>query len=163
MSACPREAQRESSRGNVPQSSWREVVSFTRRDGRLHPQIVKAWDARHEALFIQPVRLEREFSLDPAWTLDPAAVFGRRAPLVLEIGSGTGEALLASAALHPEADHLAVEVYRPGAAKTVLRADRRGLTNVRVLQADAAAFLRTGLDASSVAEVRVFFLIRGQR
>lgn len=135
----------------------REVVSFARRDGRIHPRIAKAWSARAAALEIRPCRLDRDASLDPEWVLDPVAVFGRQAPLVAEIGSGTGEAILTAAAADPDRDYLAVEVYRPGAAKTMIRAERQGLTNVRVLQADAAALLRTGLAPASVAEIRVFF------
>ncbi|GAB77578.1 tRNA (guanine-N7-)-methyltransferase [Austwickia chelonae] len=141
----------------LPYGLRREVVSFARRDGRIHPKIAKAWSAEHEALMVSPPRLDRDASLDPEWQLDAHSVFGRRAPLVVEIGSGTGEAVLASAAEHPELDHLAVEVYRPGAAKTAIRAHRRGLTNLRILQADAAALLRTGLEEASVSEVRIFF------
>ena len=133
------------------------MVSFTRRDGRLHPQIARAWRPRHEEWFVHPPRGEREASLDPGWVFDPVAAFGREAPLIVEIGSGTGEAVLASAAERPDADHLAVEVYRPGAAKTVIRAERRGLSNVRVVQADAAALLRTALAPGTVSEIRVFF------
>lgn len=143
--------------GALPRGVRREVVSFARRDGRVHPKIARAWSARHDDLLVQPDRLERDASLDPRWRFDAATVFGRVAPLVVEIGSGTGEALLAAAAAHPDVDHLGVEVYRPGAAKTVLRADRQGLRNVRVLQADAAALLRTGLAEASVAELRVYF------
>ncbi len=135
----------------------REVVSFARRDGRGHRGIARAWSARHEELLVHPVRGHWDTSLDPAWRFDPLTAFGRSAPLVVEIGSGAGEVVLASAAAHPERDHLAVEVYRPGATTTVLRADRRGLTNVLVLQADAAALLRAGLAPDSVAECWVFF------
>ncbi|WP_116113390.1 tRNA (guanosine(46)-N7)-methyltransferase TrmB [Austwickia chelonae] len=141
----------------LPYGLRREVVSFARRDGRVHPKIAKAWSTEHEALLVPAPRMDRDASLDPAWKLDAPSVFGRQAPLVVEIGSGTGEAILAAAAAHPELDHLAVEVYRPGAAKTAIRAHRRGLTNVRILQADAAALLRTGLDEAAVSEIRIFF------
>lgn len=144
-------------RGELPRGVRREITSFARRDGRVHPKIARAWSPRHAALLVHPQRLDRDASLDPRWRLDPEAIFGRSAPLVIEIGSGTGEALLEAAAAHPDVDHLGVEVYRPGAAKTVLRAERRGLRNVRVLQADAAALLRGGLAPASVAEIRVFF------
>ncbi len=149
MSEAPRES--------PPRGLRREVVSFARRDGRVHAKIARAWRPHHEELFVQPERGDRDASLDPGWRFEPSVAFGRSAPLVVEIGSGAGEVVLASATSHPEWDHLAVEVYRPGAAKTVLRADRAGLRNVRVLQADAAALLRTGLVPGSVAEIRVFF------
>ena len=45
---------------------------------------------------------------------DPAAWFGRDAPLILEIGSGMGESTAALAAAEPDVDHLAVEVFEPG-------------------------------------------------
>lgn len=144
-------------RAELTRGVRREVVSFTRRDGRVRPKIARAWSARHEAFLVEPDRLDRDASLHPRWRFDAQACFGRSAPLVVEIGSGTGEALLASAAAHPEADHLGVEVYRPGVATTILRAERRGLGNVRMLEADAATLLRTGLAEGSVREVRVFF------
>ncbi len=133
------------------------MVSFARRDGRVHPKIARAWTARHAALLVHPDRLDRDASLHPAWRFDAVAAFGRVAPLVVEIGSGTGESLVAAAANDPDRNYLGVEVYRPGVAKTVIRADRLGLGNLLVLPADAAAFLRTGLPRESVTELRVFF------
>lgn len=147
----------EPPRGELPRGVRREIVSFARRDGRVHPKIARAWREHHEALLVTPERLERDASLHPGWRFDPQATFGRCAPLVVEVGSGTGAALLASAAAHPELNYLGVEVYRPGVAKTVLRAHRRQLRNVRVLQADAAALLRTGLSEGCVHELWVFF------
>jgi len=135
----------------------RDVVSFARRDGRLPPKIRGAWRPDHDAFLVEPQRGPREASLDPSWVFDAARCFGRAAPLVVEIGSGTGGAILASAKVRPDWDHLAVEVYRPGVTKTILRAARLGLTNLRVLSADAACLLRTGLPDASVREVRVFF------
>ncbi|MBW3086181.1 tRNA (guanine-N(7)-)-methyltransferase [Austwickia sp. TVS 96-490-7B] len=141
----------------LPHGIRREVVSFARRDGRVRPHIAKAWGAEHEDWMVHPVRCDRDASLDPAWKVDQQEIFGRRAPLVVEIGSGTGDAVLAAAQAHPDIDHLAVEVYRPGAATTVIRAHRGGLTNLRVLPADAAELLRTALADGQVQEVRIFF------
>lgn len=135
----------------------RHVMSFTRRDGRLSHRYQRAWDAHHAQFVVEPQRQVRSTSLDPQWVFDSAAVFGRVAPLVLEIGSGTGDAVIASAASHPELDHLAVEVYQPGLARTIVLAQERGLSNVRVLQADARALIDMGLPAVSVSELRVFF------
>lgn len=135
----------------------REVVSFARRDGRASAQVTRAFEPPLDRFVVRPARDERSTSLAAGWRLDAPAEFGRVAPLVVEIGSGTGESVLAAARAHPEADHLAVEVYRPGAARTILAADRLGLTNLRVLEGDARALLATGLPAGSVDEIRVFF------
>lgn len=135
----------------------REVVSFTRRDGRRSHRNRQAWDDAHAGLVVEPRRGERTVSLAPDWQLDAAAEFGRVAPLVVEVGAGTGEAIIAAAAAAPDVDHLAVEVYLPGLARTIVAAHRRGLGNVRVLSADAAALFRHGVAPASVSEVRVFF------
>ncbi|WP_226346053.1 tRNA (guanosine(46)-N7)-methyltransferase TrmB [Agilicoccus flavus] len=135
----------------------REVVSFARRDGRASRQVTRAFEPPYARLVVAPARAERSTSLHPDWRLDAAAEFGRSAPLVIEIGSGTGESVLACAAAHPDVDHLAVEVYRPGAARTVLGAHRLGVGNVRVLEADARALLAAALPSGSVDEIRIFF------
>lgn len=135
----------------------REVVSFARRDGRLSHRHQQAWDAHHARYVVAPERDARATSLAPGWHLDAAALFGRTAPLVVEIGSGDGEAVLASAQAHPEVDHLAVEVYRPGLARTIVAAERAALDNLLVLPADARAVIASALPPESVREVRVFF------
>ncbi|MDO5696422.1 MAG: tRNA (guanosine(46)-N7)-methyltransferase TrmB [Dermatophilus congolensis] len=135
----------------------REVVSFTRRDGRFSHRNSAAWEPRLAHYFVEPERAERSTSIAPTWHFDAESTFGRRAPLIVEIGSGTGDAVLAHAQAHPECDHLAVEVYRPGVARTVVQADARGLENVRVLEADGRALLAHTLTAESVAELHIWF------
>ncbi|HEY8293963.1 MAG TPA: tRNA (guanosine(46)-N7)-methyltransferase TrmB, partial [Micrococcaceae bacterium] len=96
-------------------------------------------------------------SVHPDYVFDAEAEFGRTAELVVEIGSGLGEAVVYAAEQHPERNFLAVEVYKPGLANTLLRVGQRGLENVRVVQANAPEVLGTMLPASSVTEVWVFF------
>ena len=89
--------------------------------------------------------------------LDALAVFGRRAPLVLEIGSGTGDATAAMAAADPARDVLAVEVHTPGVAALLRRVEEQGLRNVRVVEADGLPVLTDVVPPGSLDEVRVFF------
>ena len=89
--------------------------------------------------------------------LDPAAVFGRTAPLVLEIGCGDGEATAALAAREPGRDVLAVDVHTPGLGALLRRAEAAGLSNLRVAEGDALVVLADMLPAASVDEVRVLF------
>ena len=49
-------------------------------------------------------------------TLDTDVLFGRSAPLVLEIGSGMGEAVAAMSTADPARDYLALEAHLPGIA-----------------------------------------------
>lgn len=89
--------------------------------------------------------------------LDPAVLFGRRAPLVLEIGFGQGEATVAMAAADPDRDVLAVDVHRPGAGVLLQRLEGAGLSNVRVVVGDAVPLLRDRVPDGSLDELRVFF------
>lgn len=88
---------------------------------------------------------------------DPAAWFGRSAPLVLEIGSGTGESTAAQAAAAPDVDHLAVEVFEPGLAQLLMRIEAAGLTNLRLLRGDAVDLLRERVPPASLAGIRIYF------
>jgi tRNA (guanine-N7-)-methyltransferase len=79
------------------------------------------------------------------------------APLVVEIGSGTGDAVVTGAQASPGTNFLAVEVYRPGLAATVAKIVQHNLTNVRLVEADAVQVLKHMLGPASVAEMWVFF------
>jgi tRNA (guanine-N7-)-methyltransferase len=89
--------------------------------------------------------------------LDPPAVFGRVAPLVLEIGFGMGEATAALAATEPDHDVLAVDVHTPGQGHLLTLLGASGLSNVRVMDGDATVVLREMLTTASLTAVRVFF------
>lgn len=134
-----------------------QPVSFVRRSARLGARQQRAWDAHRERYVLDVPRDVARTSVDPAYVLDVATTFGRDARLVVEIGSGQGEAVVAAAEREPSTDFLAVEVYEPGLAQTVLRASQRDLTNVRLVQANAAELLATTLPAGSVDELWVFF------
>ena len=93
----------------------------------------------------------------PDGPLDLEALFGRQAPTVLEIGSGTGISTAAMAAAEPDVDVLAVEVYRPGLAQLVGLVDRNGLTNVRMIRGDATVVLTELIRPASLTGIRLFF------
>ncbi|GII20418.1 tRNA (guanosine(46)-N7)-methyltransferase TrmB [Planosporangium mesophilum] len=89
--------------------------------------------------------------------LDLAVLFGRRAPLVLEIGSGMGDATADMAAADPDRDYLAVDVHTPGVANLLALVEERGLANVRVAFGDALDLLGHQLAPDSLAAIHVFF------
>jgi tRNA (guanine-N7-)-methyltransferase len=88
---------------------------------------------------------------------DTRSWFGRDAPVVLEIGCGTGASTLAMARSEPEVDVLAVEVYRRGLAQLLCAIDREGISNIRLIRGDAVDVLEGMLEAESLVGVRVFF------
>jgi tRNA (guanine-N7-)-methyltransferase len=125
------------------------VRSYARRGSRLTASQQRAWDAHRERWL-----LPEEAAHQP---LDARAVFGREAPLVVEIGSGNGESLAAMAAARPDDDVLAFEVWRPGVASTFLHLERAGADNVRLLMADAETCLGEVCGEEQVAELWTFF------
>jgi len=101
----------------------------------------------------------RGFDIDDAApaSLDRVALFGRRAPLVLEIGCGMGDATIAMAAVDPGRDYLAVDVHTPGLGTLLARAERAGLGNVAAARGDALVLLRHGVEPASLDAIHVFF------
>lgn len=126
-----------------PSSSIR---SFYRRRGKVRSGKLDAYD-----------RLYPVFGVDRQRPPSLPEIFGRTAPVVLEIGSGMGDATVEMAAADPGRDYLAVEVHVPGIANLMLLAQQRELTNLRVFEGDAVALARTCLPADGLDAIHVFF------
>jgi tRNA (guanine-N7-)-methyltransferase len=92
-----------------------------------------------------------------AAVLDPAAVFGRHAPLVLEIGFGMGDATAQIAADLADTDFIGVEVHEPGVGALLQRIDEAALTNLRIVQFDAVLVLEHMVAPGTLAGVHLFF------
>ena len=135
----------------------REPVSFTRRGGRLTEKQQSAWDELAASYVLDVPRAGPSTSVDPGWRVEPARVFGREAPLVVEIGSGRGENVVAAAQDHPDRDFLALEVWVPGVAQTLVQVRAAGVTNVRLAVANATELLGTALEPASVHEPWTWF------
>ena len=125
----------------------RPIRSYVLRQGRTTP-------AQRRAL--EELFPKYGLAFSPS-TLDAKNICGRKAPLVLEIGSGMGETTSAIAAAHPEADFIAVEVHGPGVGSLLNRVREHGLANVRVLRHDAVEVLEHMIGDASLAGVHLFF------
>lgn len=128
----------------------RTVVSFVNRGGRMTVGQTRAWD-RHWPVF------GREVAALPPGPLDLAGWFGREAPVLLEIGPGMGETTASLARVAPELNHLAVEVYQPGLAQLMMRAETMEIDNLRLLRGDAVVLLERHIAADSLHGVRIFY------
>jgi len=94
---------------------------------------------------------------DAAGPIDFTALFGRTAPVVLEIGFGMGQATADIAGLRPDTDFLGIEVYTPGVGSLLKLLHQRGLSNVRILQQDAVQVLHERVAPGSLDGVHVYF------
>lgn len=128
-------------------ASHRPIRSFVLRAGRLSPAQARALDE------LWP-RYGVEYSGQP---IDPPALFGRRAPLVLEIGFGMGETTAAIAAAHPELDFLAIDVHLPGVGSLLRQLAAANLSNVRVMRHDAVEVVREMLPEGVLHGIHVYF------
>ncbi|WP_141012506.1 tRNA (guanosine(46)-N7)-methyltransferase TrmB [Nocardioides sambongensis] len=132
----------------------REVLSYSRRGNRFTPQQQSAWDAHHADWVIPDEAVDQPgFSFDTAFGRGP----GERDGLIVEIGSGVGEATAALAAARPSYDVLAFEVWRPGVAATLARLHEAGAENVRLCGVDAVWSLEHLCEPSSISELWTFF------
>ncbi|QRZ62645.1 tRNA (guanosine(46)-N7)-methyltransferase TrmB [Rothia sp. ZJ932] len=141
----------------VPEKFHRQPYSFVRRGDRLTARRQKAWDTYAPTHILDLPRTIADTSVAPGATFDEQALYGRTAPLVVEIGSGLGEAIVHRASEVPENNFLAVEVYTPGIADLLLKMGQAGVENVRVAQANAPELLDNLLEEDSVDELWVFF------
>ncbi|MBY0441815.1 MAG: tRNA (guanosine(46)-N7)-methyltransferase TrmB [Mycobacteriaceae bacterium] len=89
--------------------------------------------------------------------LDIGRWFGRDAPVVLEIGCGSGTSTLAMAQQEPQIDVIAVELYRRGLAQLLCAIDQEKVSNIRLIQADATEVIECLIPSGRLAGVRVFF------
>jgi tRNA (guanine-N7-)-methyltransferase len=128
----------------------REVVTYARRGSRFTPHQRRAWDDHHDAWVVPVSAVD-----DPGFQW--ADWFGREAPLVVEIGSGIGEATAGLAPARAAYDVLAIEVWRPGTTDALARVAESGATNVRFCSVDAVWSMQHLLHEGEVAELWTFF------
>ncbi|MFP5358385.1 MAG: tRNA (guanosine(46)-N7)-methyltransferase TrmB [Gammaproteobacteria bacterium] len=124
----------------------RRIRSFVRREGRMTDGQKRALDA-----------LWPRYGLEPGAPIEPRQYFGREAPLVLEIGFGSGDYLLARASTEPDRDFIGVEVHRPGVGRLLIRAEAAGLSNLRVAAHDAVSLLQEQLGDAVLDELVIQF------
>jgi len=124
----------------------RRIRSFIRRQGRITQgqqlALANHWD---------------RYCLDPHADYDFDRVFGRTAPLIVEIGFGTGDSLAKIAAANPDHDYIGIEVHKPGVGHLMLLLDQQGLTNVRIYCHDAMDIIEHKIAEHSLSGVHLFF------
>jgi tRNA (guanine-N7-)-methyltransferase len=125
----------------------REIRSYVLRQGRTTPSQLRALDE----LF---PRFGISFEEKP---LEPKTLFGRTAPLVLEIGSGMGETTAQIAQAHPDTDYVAIEVHGPGVGSLLKQIAALELKNLRVIRHDAVDVLEKMIPDGALAGIHLFF------
>lgn len=89
--------------------------------------------------------------------LNPEALFGRKAPLVLEIGFGMGDSLAEMAINNPQQDYIGIEVHRAGVGKLINYIENEQIPNLRIYCHDAVEILANCIADGSLDLVQIFF------
>jgi tRNA (guanine-N7-)-methyltransferase len=130
-----------------PQPPHRPIRSYVLRAGRMGP-------GQQRALQELGPRFVLPYQEQP---LDYPGVFGRQAPVVLEIGFGMGGATAEIARTLPGTDFIGCEVHEPGVGALLKRIGDENLANLRIVQHDAVEVLRHMVAPGSLAGVHIFF------
>ena len=88
---------------------------------------------------------------------NPVALFGRAAPVEVEVGSGKGLFLQNAALARPEHDFLGVEVATKYARFIAARLAKRQIANAVAVHGDALGMFRDLLPNDSLGAVHVYF------
>lgn len=85
------------------------------------------------------------------------AIFGRSAPLILEIGFGMGLTLVQMAQNAPGENFIGVELYRPGVGACLAAAHLAGIDNLRIISHDCVEVLEEMIGDATLTKVQIFF------
>ncbi|MGI8769589.1 MAG: tRNA (guanosine(46)-N7)-methyltransferase TrmB [Propionibacteriaceae bacterium] len=135
----------------------REVVSFVRRSSRMTSSQRRVWDRYHDRFLIEVPRGEIDTSVAPTARLDLSEVFGRTAPLIVEIGPGMGDSLVPMAKARSNANVLAFEVYQPAVAGLMVKLRAEHVDNVRIVQVNGVDGLEYLVPDSGLDRLWLFF------
>ena len=125
----------------------RHIRSFVKRRGHISA-------AQQRALENALPKYKVEYA-PQLW--NPVAIFGREAPLVLEIGCGMGETTAAIAEACPQVNFIGCEVFEAGVGALSKLLDEKNLTNVRLIQHDAVEIVRDMIPDASLDGVHIYF------
>jgi tRNA (guanine-N7-)-methyltransferase len=134
----------------VPERGYLPTTSFRSRRSTLSGTQRETW----ERLWPLVGRSDIPGRFEP---LDTRTWFGREAPLVLEIGCGSGISTLAMAREEPEIDVIAVEVYKRGLAQLLCAIDREQVGNIRLIRGNGIDVLQHLIAPGSLTGFRLFF------
>ncbi len=129
------------------QTKMRRIRSFVLRTGRMTEGQKRSYDLHWPS---KGLELQRG-------AIDFEQVFGRKAPVVLEIGFGMGDSLASMAAAASEKDFIGVEVHSPGVGRLMHLIDESGIENLRAYCDDAVEVLERCIADNSLSRVQIYF------
>jgi tRNA (guanine-N7-)-methyltransferase len=130
-----------------PEFKPKSIRSFVIRAGRITAGQKQAFDTAWPSYGLSLF----------AGAIQPTQIFGREAPLVLEIGFGMGDSLLEMAINEPDKNFIGIEVHPPGVGRLIHLAAKQELKNLRVYMADAMDVLEDCIPDQSIDRLQLYF------
>jgi tRNA (guanine-N7-)-methyltransferase len=125
----------------------RRIRSYVLRTGRMTPVQRRALETHWRRWGLEYDSSELAYDV----------VFGRNGPVVLEIGFGMGQSLIAMAQAAPETNFIGIEVHKPGVGRLLHCMAERDVDNIRIYCHDAVEILRDCIPDASLDTVQIFF------
>ena len=130
-----------------PEFKDKSIRSFVIRAGRMTEgqknAFDKAWQSYGLSLF--------------DGLINPDKLFGRQAPLVVEVGFGMGDSLLQMCLQEPDKNFIGIEVHPPGVGRLINNAINEKVNNLKVYMADANDVLEDCLPDNTVHRFQLYF------
>jgi len=129
----------------------REIKSYVLRAGRQTAAQKRSYKSL-SGKFIIPYGPEK---------LDFAGIFGNDNPVIVEIGFGMGRATAIIANENPDKNYIGLEIHKPGIGRLLWEIEHRLLSNVRIIEHDAAEVFQNMIPEIRLAACISFFPIPG--
>jgi tRNA (guanine-N7-)-methyltransferase len=125
----------------------RKIKSYVLRGGRLTVAQRRSYNSL-SGKFIIPYESK---------ITDFAYVFGNNNPVIAEIGFGMGKATAVIAAENPQKNYIGLEIHKPGIGRLLWEIEQIPLSNIRIIEHDAAEVFRNMIPENSLEGVHIFF------
>ncbi len=125
----------------------RKIQSFVRRSGRLS----KAQSTGLNELWpTYGVNLDNK-------TINLDELFNKPQSVTLEVGFGNGDSLLEMALQQPQNNFLGIEVYESGIGRLINEANKKQISNLKIIKGDAVEILENNIEDDSISCLQLFF------
>ena len=98
-----------------------------------------------------------QYSVEIKTQLDLNQIFADKSQVILEIGSGMGEATAVIAQANPQTGYVAVEMHAPGLAALLILINQLELRNVKLIREDATYLLANFIPDNSLDGIHLLF------
>ena len=97
------------------------------------------------------------YGVEPVGVIDLAELFPGYKKIIMEIGTGMGEATAEIVMNDPETAFLAIEVHMPGIGALMNMASKNESKNIKIIREDAHIVLRDNIADKSVDAIHLYF------